>query len=63
MSAGESEVLAEAEKLADVLKDAKEKMSSPGFILLLIELNKKIEEITKIDYASICVPSCGCSYK
>jgi hypothetical protein len=63
MPAGESDVLAEAEKLAIVLKDEKEKMSPPGFLLLLIELNKKIEEITKIDYALVCVPSCGCSYK
>lgn len=63
MPSGEREVLAEADKLADALLDAKEKMSPPEFLLLLIELNLKIEEITKIDYASICAPSCGCSYK
>ena len=63
MPAVESEVLTQAEKLADALLDAKEKMSPTEFLLLLIELNLKIEEITKIDYASICAPSCGCSYK
>ncbi|WP_048152566.1 hypothetical protein [Methanolacinia paynteri] len=63
MPAGDSEVLAEAEKLADVLKDAKEEMSPPEFLLLLIEVNLRVEEITKIDYASVCVSSCGCSYK
>ena len=63
MPAERNEVFAEAEKLADVLKDVKEEMSSPEFLLLLIELNQKIKEITKVDYASVCVSSCGCSYK
>ena len=63
MPAEGNEVLSEAEKLSIVLKDAREKMSPPEFLLLLIEVNMKIEEITKIDYASICAPSCGCSYK
>ncbi|ADN35944.1 hypothetical protein Mpet_1181 [Methanolacinia petrolearia DSM 11571] len=63
MPARENDVLSEAERLSDVLKDAKEKMSPPEFLLLLIEVNLRVEEITKIDYASVCVPSCGCSYK
>jgi hypothetical protein len=63
MPAEGNEVMKQAEMLADALLEAKEKMSPGEFLLLLIELNSKIEEITKIDYGSICAPACGCSYK
>lgn len=60
MSTEESEVMAQAEMLADSLLKVKDGMTPTEFLMLLIELNSKIEEITKIDYASICAPSCGC---
>ncbi|ADN35942.1 conserved hypothetical protein [Methanolacinia petrolearia DSM 11571] len=56
MSAEGNEVLAEAERLADALAEAKNEMSLNEYLLMLIEMNMKIEEITKIDYGSICAP-------
>jgi hypothetical protein len=56
MSGGESEVLVQAERLADALAAAKDGMSLNEYLLMLIEMNMKIEEITKIDYGSICAP-------
>ena len=56
MSSEDSEVLAQAEKLADALAMAKDEMSLNEYLLMLIEMNMKIEEITKIDYGSICAP-------
>jgi len=60
MSAEENPVLAQAERLADALLEVKSGMTPNEFLLLLIELNRKIEEVTKVDYGSICSPSCGC---
>jgi hypothetical protein len=56
MSAEENEALLQAEKLAAALAAAKDEMSLNKYLLMLIEMNMKIEEITKIDYGSICAP-------
>ena len=56
MSAEGNEVLVQAERLADALAAAKDDMSLNEYLLMLIEMNMKIEEITKIDYGSICAP-------
>lgn len=52
-----NEVFTQAEKFADALLHAKEEMSPAEFTLLLVELNMKIEEKTKIDYGSVCKPT------
>ena len=57
MSTEDKEVLVQAEKLADLLVSAKAGMKPGEFFLLLIEMNSKIEAVTKIDYGSICGPS------
>jgi len=57
MTAENHEVLIQAEKLADVLVNARDDMKPHEFFLLLIEMNSKIAEVTKIDYGSICAPS------
>ena len=56
MSEEKNEVLVQAESLADALLAAKDEMSLNEYLLLLIELNMKIEDITRIDYGSICAP-------
>ena len=56
MSAEGNEILVQAERLADALAAAKDGMNPNEYLLMLIEMNMKIEEITKIDYGSICAP-------
>ena len=57
MAAGGSEVFLQADKFADALLIAKEEMSPSEFLMLLAELNMKIEKITRIDYGSLCTHS------
>lgn len=54
------EVLAWADELGDALMRALEVLDPGEFYHLLVESNALIRQITRLEYGTICAPSCGC---
>ena len=54
-----NEVLVKAKELAEALFHSEKKKDSIVFLSLLIECNALIQEITKIDFGTICSRSQG----
>ncbi len=60
MAPDNTEVLARADELGDALKLAMEVMDPGAFYNLLVASNMTIRQVTRVEYGTICAPSCGC---
>ncbi|MEN6341468.1 MAG: hypothetical protein ABFC89_02805 [Methanospirillum sp.] len=60
MAPDDVDVLARADELGDALKRAMEVLDPGAFYHLLVASNTTIRQVTRIEYGTICAPSCGC---
>jgi hypothetical protein len=55
-----ADVMAAADALGDALRQAMDVLDPGAFYHLLVESNALIRQITRLEYGTICAPSCGC---
>ena len=60
MAPDDADVLARADELGDALKRAMQVMDPGAFYNLLVQSNATIRQVTRVEYGTICAPSCGC---
>ena len=60
LSTVDDEVLAAAEELGEVLRDAQREQSQSEFNSLLMRCNDAIDEEIAVDYGSVCDAGGGC---
>ncbi len=60
MASDDADVLARADELGDALNRAMQVLDPGAFYHLLVASNVTIRQVTRIEYGTICAPSCGC---
>ena len=60
MAPDDADVLGRADELGDALERAMEVLDPGAFYHLLAGSNATIRQVTRIEYGTICAPSCGC---
>lgn len=60
MAPDNADVLARADDIGDALQHAMQVLGPGAFYQLLVQSNATIRQVTRVEYGTICAPSCGC---